>query len=899
MDSRGTSRTDSLLNGRYRLLRPLGSGGMGTVWQATDELLGRPVAIKELFVQPGLAATQQEVLRRRTMREAQAAARLRHPSVVTVYDVVEQAGRPWIVMEFVPSRSLADVVRDEGPLAVPDAAAIGLAVLGALTTAHQAGVLHRDVKPGNVLLADDGRVVLTDFGIARFAGDSTLTTGGLLVGSPSYISPERARGEHQGPASDLWSLGACLYSAVEGVPPFHRDSPLATLTAVLTEPVPVPQRAGPLWPVIYGLLVKDPALRLTARPARMMLERVLADSGRGEPPAYPIRRPAPATRAEPPSRPPPRQRRRRFRPPWRSGAAAAAAAAPAASGAAAAERTEAGPARPAAAAAPTEAEPTAPIAAAAPEAEWPTPVTPDTAAAPTEAEPAAQAAAARTEPEPPTPAAPATPGAAAGRTEADRAAPVAAARTEPEPPTPAAPANAAGPTEAQPAGPTAAGPTEAERPTPVAAAASDAEPPAPAAAASDTDDAPAEAARTAPAAAATGGTTADRTEAGAAAPVAAARTEPEPTAPAAPAAVGTAGTTEAEPPTSAAPAAPAALGTAAATEAGSPAPAASAVPGTVAARTEAASREAGPPTPAAPAARGPTRGRPSEADAAEPAGAGTTGAAAAAAAHVSRTRPIGGARGTVEPARPGGSLRRRVWAAIAVGVAAAVAALLVFVPRHGGSGRAAPPAQSASTAPTVAASQPAPHSAAPPAGGGRAQTGGPARTAGPARTGGQANPANRAGGGAASIVVPPGFVFYHDVTGFSIVVPAGWRRVRNGTLLDFREPGGLRFLRVDQTDSPKGDPVLDWQNQSQYFAQTHTGYQLVRPIVRVDYRGWDAADWEFTWTSGDLTIHVLNRNIVPRPTKAYALYWSTPDSVWNSSRYIFDVAARTFQPAPP
>jgi hypothetical protein len=145
--------------------------------------------------------------------------------------------------------------------------------------------------------------------------------------------------------------------------------------------------------------------------------------------------------------------------------------------------------------------------------------------------------------------------------------------------------------------------------------------------------------------------------------------------------------------------------------------------------------------------------------------------------------------------------------------------------------------------------------------------------------------------------VPAGFVRYRDATGFSVAVPAGWQTVHNGTLVDFREPGGGRFLRIDQSDSPQGDPVTDWQRQAASFASTHAGYHLVRPIVRVDYRGWNAADWEFTWTSGGTTIHVLNRNVVPSPTKAYALYWSVPDSQWTSSRRIFDIAAQTFQPA--
>ena len=269
--------TGFVLSGRYRLVERLASGGMGTVWRAVDLLLDRPVAVKEVRLPPGLDDDARQELRRRTIREAQAAARLRHPATVTIYDVVEQGGRPWIVMELVPSRSLAEIIRTTGPLPPVRVAAIGLRVLDAIVAVAAAGVEHRDIKPANVLVTDEGRVVLTDFGIARHVGDETLTSAGLIVGSPDYLAPERARGRPAGLAADLWSLGATLYDAVEGRRPFERNGALPTLAAVVMDEPDPPQRAGPLQPVIDGLLIKDPAHRLDADSTRSMLERILRD----------------------------------------------------------------------------------------------------------------------------------------------------------------------------------------------------------------------------------------------------------------------------------------------------------------------------------------------------------------------------------------------------------------------------------------------------------------------------------------------------------------------------------------------------------------------------------------------------------------------------------------------
>ncbi|MFD9034056.1 serine/threonine-protein kinase [Streptomyces sp. NPDC059567] len=265
-----------LLSGRYRLGAVLGRGGMGTVWRAVDETLGRTVAVKELRFPNSIDEEEKRRLITRTLREAKAIARIRNNGAVTVYDVVDEDDRPWIVMELIEGKSLADAVREDGTLTPHRAAEVGLAILDVLRSAHREGILHRDVKPSNVLIAEDGRVVLTDFGIAQVEGDPSITSTGMLVGAPSYISPERARGHKPGPAADMWSLGGLLYASVEGSPPYDKGSAIATLTAVMTESVDPPKNAGPLLEkVIYGLLAKDPAQRLDDAGARVLLRAVL------------------------------------------------------------------------------------------------------------------------------------------------------------------------------------------------------------------------------------------------------------------------------------------------------------------------------------------------------------------------------------------------------------------------------------------------------------------------------------------------------------------------------------------------------------------------------------------------------------------------------------------------
>lgn len=262
---------ERVLAGRYHLREQIARGGVGTVWRATDLFLDREVAVKELRLPSDLSESERTSLLRRTTREARVAARLTHPAVVTVLDVVNEDGRPWIVMELVVAHTLAELIELAGPLPYQRVAEIGLHLIGALKAAHDEGIIHRDVKPDNVMISEDGRVVLTDFGLAAWTGESALTTSGRIVGSPSYIPPERAKAGPIGPASDLWSLGATLYAAVEGHPPYNRKGYIAILRGDELEEPPPAENAGPLAPVLAGLLHVNPADRLTAENATKML----------------------------------------------------------------------------------------------------------------------------------------------------------------------------------------------------------------------------------------------------------------------------------------------------------------------------------------------------------------------------------------------------------------------------------------------------------------------------------------------------------------------------------------------------------------------------------------------------------------------------------------------------
>ncbi len=283
-----TTAGTRLVAGRYRVAKSLGQGGMGRVWLARDVVLDRDVAVKEIVLPEDLVAQERDSLRRRTLREARAAARLTHPNVAQVYDVFAVDGQPWIVMEHVSSRSLQQVLDAEGALEPQRVAEIGLEVLAALQAAHRAGVLHRDVKPSNVLLGDRGRVVLTDFGIATIEGDGSTTSSGMVLGSPQFMAPERAlRGESR-PASDLWSLGATLYAAVEGRPPYQRPSAVGTLMALAAEEPEPPRQAGVLRSVLDGLLRKDPDKRIDADET---LRRLREAAGQTQPAAGELRWP--------------------------------------------------------------------------------------------------------------------------------------------------------------------------------------------------------------------------------------------------------------------------------------------------------------------------------------------------------------------------------------------------------------------------------------------------------------------------------------------------------------------------------------------------------------------------------------------------------------------------------
>ena len=264
---------------------------MGAVWKALDVVLGRSVAVKEVLLPPTRTDEENDIARERALREARSIAALSHPNVVTLYDVVEDDGRPWVVMELVPAKNLAEIIRDDGTLQPTEAARIGLAVLAALQSAHEVGITHRDVKPGNILVSPDGRVKLADFGISRRAEDSALTRTGLMVGSPSYIAPEVARGRAATSAADIWGLGATLQCAVEGRPPFDLGDPVATLTAVVGDPPAPAPHAGPLQPLITRMLQKDPRDRIRPEEARRTLEEILAA------------RPAPPPTYSPPSGP--------------------------------------------------------------------------------------------------------------------------------------------------------------------------------------------------------------------------------------------------------------------------------------------------------------------------------------------------------------------------------------------------------------------------------------------------------------------------------------------------------------------------------------------------------------------------------------------------------------------
>jgi eukaryotic-like serine/threonine-protein kinase len=324
------SNTEPLIAGRYRLVTALAAGGMGVVWKGWDERLHRPVAIKQLRLQPGLSRSEAANARDRAMREARITARLHHPHAVPVYDVVEHDGQPCLIMQFVPSISLQEAVGQRGTMPPVEVARIGSEVATALTAAHRAGIVHRDVKPGNVLLAEDGTAKLTDFGISHVLGDVTLTATGMITGTPAYLAPEVARGQSASFASDVFSLGSTLYTATEGSPPFGQDAnAMAVLHRVASGQLRPPQRSGPLTPLLLRMLSTDPQARPTITDVSHTLAALHADStaqqavsGRAAslattrlkvppPPARTTAAPKTLADARPVSRPAPAEPRRR------------------------------------------------------------------------------------------------------------------------------------------------------------------------------------------------------------------------------------------------------------------------------------------------------------------------------------------------------------------------------------------------------------------------------------------------------------------------------------------------------------------------------------------------------------------------------------------------------------
>jgi serine/threonine protein kinase len=292
--------SNRLVGGRYRLVTAIGQGSMGRVWQGRDELLDRDVALKEILFPPEFSEAEKDELQQRLLREARSAARLSHPGVATVFDVVDDLGHPWIVMELVHGRPLDRIIAEGGPLPPDIVARIGQHLLAALAAAHAVGVLHRDVKPSNVLLTGDGGAVLTDFGVATIDGDPSLTRGGMIMGTPAFCAPERIRGQTATSAADLWSLGVTLYAALEGQGPYDdRGSIASTIAAIATEDPAPPRNAGPITPAIMALLSRDPATRPTAEMAMRMLEEAATPPGtpRAETPS------GPPAQAETPSGP--------------------------------------------------------------------------------------------------------------------------------------------------------------------------------------------------------------------------------------------------------------------------------------------------------------------------------------------------------------------------------------------------------------------------------------------------------------------------------------------------------------------------------------------------------------------------------------------------------------------
>ncbi len=845
----GAPRGGRVLARRYHLLRVLGRGAMGAVWEAEDTFLRRTVAVKEVVLPGSLSPEERAVSCERTLREARAIARLGHPNVVTLFDVLDEDSRPWVVMELVPSRSLADVIKEDGPLHPLRVATVGLAVLGALEAAHAAGITHRDVKPGNILLGHDGRVKLTDFGIARAAGDDTITGTGLLVGSPSYIAPEIIKGQEAGPPADLWGLGATLYAAAEGRAPFSGGDAMETLAKVVQEPPTPYEKSRGLIPALDAMLDKDPTRRARPVDARRLLLEVLrgGEEAAERPTPAPAAPPAPAPAA--PTGPGLadllvpvwRQDREGSRPPpvAAPAPAAPAPAAPAASTASVAagpvgldEGAEPGDDEPdwsAAEASPTpDAEPAAGDLWAA--ADRPrTGEHPGGASAGTEDGPAAGGAhrADRT----------ATPAGSPGTTAAAAAAAAGGA---------AGAAGAAGlARSAGRAGATGAGPTGAAG--------------------------PAEAAGPAGAAGFTGA--ADRADGN------------RPGGRGAPA--GDANLTRPVDPTT-------------------PRDGATLEVGTAGPRTDhwtgAERSEAGPPnerwTPAAERSEAGRAGEQragadrNEAGPAEDAGR-TTALSSWLPDSPGATTVLGTYGGAHDPGRPEDATQRI--APLPFGGPPPEPPRRAFAPAPGRQpdpdlpgGLLADRAPSDSRRRTVAALLTAVGLLVVAIVGGGLLLSGIGRDGGGDGSGPTTSPTEPA-------ALPAGYTEFKG-DGFTIGVPSAWKAEpeREG-VVDLTEPGGdNRFLRLITVGGAKPAPALAQLEAAEAaFARNpaYEPYEQVR-LENVDYRGYDTADWEFTF--GKQQRHVLYRGIVV-DGRTYGLYLSVPADRWEESRGAFQVAADTFR----
>ncbi|MDI6100880.1 protein kinase [Actinoplanes sp. NEAU-A12] len=824
-----------LLAGRYRLGEILGRGGMGQVLLARDETLERDVAIKELYQPFG---SDDAASARRTLREARAAARISHPNVVQVYDVLQLDDRTWIVMEYVPCRSLREEIAEHGPIDPYRVARIGLDLLGALRTAHRLGVEHRDVKPANVLLAEDGRVLLTDFGIAAVDDDGVISRSDVLVGSPQFMAPERAQTGASGPAADLWSLGATLYAAVEGQAPYQRGSTMATLTALTTEEPDPPQRAGAVRPLLDGLLRKDPAARMTAEDAES-LARAILDGTFGSDEASADERPAPTglaglvaafriprPRASGDSKPSLFTRG--------GGAKSGAAAAGGATGAAADSGAAKGSA--AIAGGPGGSGTAATAGDAGAEATGGSGAESSGAALSPDASPGDG------------PKAEASGGAAGGSRDADS--PLADSAD-----------SAAGPGDSEPDADAAAGPSGSEPDADGAAGSGGSEPDADGAAGSGGSEPDADGA------AGSGGS------------------EPD-----ADAAAGPSGSEPgADGPGDGEQAADGAAGPRAAEQdAGSS--------GTAAVVADPGGAEAGDrgdaeapgdsPTvvEAGPAAVSDTRiDEPVTQPAVTPVALGRGVVPAQRRPHVpDNDAPL---------ALTGNGRSRRGLVLIAATLAVVLAAGTAWALGAGDTDTpAAKPAPTAAATPATSAG-PSTSPAAPPVDAVQA----PPPSTEPVASASPAGPASMSPSAGGRPERPDGWIEHKDPTGFSVYVPEGWQKSQEGTIVYFRAGG--KILGIDQTNQPKSNPVADWRSQADYRKSRgdFPGYKEIH-IMAVDFFQ-KAADWEFTFNRDGVRKHVNNRGAVISSKKAYGFYWETPDAEWNDHRDDLQLVFDSFQPA--